>query len=243
MQAASLSRRRDELRFTLRRSYRLEAEKVLSLLRIGVPIAAERVIVNLGQVLYAGVVSSLGTLPLSAHHLAVTAEGICYNPAFGIGVAATTAVGQSLGAGREEEARKTGWLYLGMCGGVMVGVSLLMYLLAPAMISLFTPDPRVVALGAQALRIVAFAEPLFGLSIVGTGILRSAGETVAPLGISILCMMVIRVPLALLFCQSLGWGLAGAWLAMDADLILRGLLTLWRFAGGKWRLKSRGLGV
>jgi len=132
-------------------------------------------------------------------------------------------------------------MYLAMCGAVMVCVSLIMYLLAPAMISLFTPDEEVIRLGAMALRIVALAEPLFGLSIVGTALLRSAGETIAPLIISILCMMGIRVPLAMVFCQIFDWGLAGAWIAMDIDLIIRGTLTVFRYASGKWMEKSRRL--
>ncbi|MBQ8536390.1 MAG: MATE family efflux transporter [Clostridia bacterium] len=236
-----LSRRQDPLRLSLRRSYRPEREKLCSLLRLGIPMASERVIINLGQVLFSSTVSSLGTLELSAHHLAITAEGICYNPAFGISVAATTGMGHALGAGKEEEAKKIGWMYLAMCAVVMVCVSLLMWLLAPAMIGLFTPDEEVIRLGAMALRIVALAEPLFGLSIVGTGILRSAGETVAPLGISIVCMMLIRVPLAMVFSRIFDWGLAGAWIAMDIDLIIRGGLTLARYASGKWKEKSRQL--
>lgn len=236
-----LYRRQDPLKLSFRYSYKPDWEKIKNLLRLGVPMASERVIVNLGQVLYASTVSSLGTAELSAHHLAVTAEGVCYNPAFGISVAATTGMGQALGAGKEEEAKKIGWTYLGMCGVIMVCVSILMYVLAPAMISLFTPDEEVIRLGAQALRIVAFAEPLFGLAIVGTALLRSAGETVAPLFISILCMMGIRVPLAMVFCRIFGWGLAGAWIAMDIDLIIRGSLNVWRYASGKWLAKSRKL--
>jgi len=236
-----LSRRQDPLRLTFKKSYRPDWEKIGRILRLGVPIASERVIVNLGQVLYASTVSSLGTAELSAHHLAVTAEGMCYHPAFGISVAATTGMGQALGAGKEEEAKKIGWTYLAMCGVIMVCVSLLMYLLAPAMISLFTPDAQVIRLGAMALRIVALAEPLFGLSIVATSLLRSAGETTAPLIVSILCMMGIRVPLAMVFCRIFNWGLAGAWVAMDIDLILRGSLMVWRYASGKWMEKSRRL--
>ena len=186
-------------------------------------------------------VSSLGTAALSAHHLAVTAEGLCYNPAYGISVAATTGVGQALGAGKEEEARKIGWMYLLMCLAIMLVVSGLMYVLAPVMIGLFTPDAEVIALGAMALRIVAFAEPLFGLAIVGMAILRSAGDTVAPLRVSLVCMMLIRVPLAMVFCRVFGWGLAGAWIAMDTDLILRGTLNTLRFARGKWLAKSRAM--
>lgn len=236
-----LARRQDPLKLTFRRAYKPDPEKIRNLLRLGIPMASERVIVNLGQVLYASTVSSLGTAELSAHHLAVTAEGICYNPAFGISVAATTGMGQALGAGKEEEARKIGWMYLALCGGVMVCVSLLMWLLAPLMIGLFTPDEEVIGLGAQALRIVALAEPLFGLSIVGTALLRSAGETAAPLMISILCMMGIRVPLAMVFCRIFDWELAGAWIAMDIDLIIRGGLTVARYASGKWMEKSRRL--
>ena len=90
------------------------------------------------------------------------------------------------------------------------------------MIGVFTPDAQVVEMGAMALRIVALAEPLFGLSIVGPASSEAPETLPAPVWIGLFCMLAVRVPLAYLFVHGLGWGLAGAWIAMDIDLALRG---------------------
>ncbi len=230
------SRRQDALKLTRRDSYSLRGGG--RILRVGLPVATERVIIQIGQILFASIVSSLGTIPLSAHHLAVTAEGVCYNPAFGLSSAAMTSVGQSMGAKLLPRAQREGRTYLVLCLGVMLLVSAMMYGFAPWMIGVFTPDAQVVEMGAMALRIVALAEPLFGLSIVGTGILRSAGDASAPVWIGLFCMLAVRVPLAYLFVHGLGWGLAGAWIAMDIDLALRGLLTVGRFFSGRWKSRA-----
>ncbi|MEG1524340.1 MAG: MATE family efflux transporter [Clostridia bacterium] len=233
--------RKDALRFSVRCSYRLKKQCVKSILRIGVPIAGERGIINIGQILYVAVISSLGTISLSAHHLATTAEGICYNPAYGFSAAAIIMVGQALGAHDEHAAQRFARINICMCVAVMIVVSALMYLFSVPLIGLFSPDPAVCAQGSAVLRIIAFAEPMFAISIVTSGVLRGAGDTVAPLLIGMLCMLCVRLPLSVLFVSKLGLGLSGAWYAMGIDLCLRGLLTLLRFRSGKWKAHSRRL--
>lgn len=238
-----LARRKDALRLTAKSSYRLHKREVLNILRIGLPAAAERVAINLGNILYTSIVSSLGTAALSAHHLAITAEGICYNPVFGFSVAATTMVGQSLGAGKEKDAAYYGRINILLGIGVMTVLGALMFLFAPWMIGLFTPDPEVVELGAMALRIIAFAEPFFGMAIVASGALRGAGDTIVPLWIGIAGMWGVRVALAIVLVRWMDLGLVGAWIAMAVDLALRGSLTLIRFLSGGWKKRARRMTV
>ncbi len=227
-----LCRRKDALRFGLGMSYRLKKKSACTLLRVGLPIAGERVAVNVGHIFFASIVSALGTIPLSANHLATTAEGVCYNPAFGFSAAGTTMVGQALGAKDERRAEHMGNANILLCALCMVGVSVLMYVFAPQMMAVFTPEEEIIALGTSVLRIIAFAEPLFGISIVVTGVLRGAGDSVAPLVTNLICMLAIRLPLAVLFVTIWGWGLQGAWYAMGIDLCLRGIVLFCRFRSG-----------
>lgn len=236
-----LGRRTDALRFDLRASYLLHRKEALGILRVGLPIAGERAAISGGQILYTSVISQLGTISLSAHYLATTAEGVCYNPAHGFEASAIVLVGQSLGGGDEQRAERYGRINVFLAFGVMVAVSALMYLFAPWLIGLFATNAEVIAQGAVALRIVAFAEPLFATSIVCSGILRGAGDTVAPWLIGMICMLGLRLPFAYLFVNVLGLGLAGAWYAMVIDLCCRGVAGYLRFATGGWKARSRRL--
>ena len=105
------------------------------------------------------------------------------------------------------------------------------------MIGLLSPDPAIVALGAQALRIEAFAEPMYAASIVASGVFRGAGDTLVPSSMNFLCMWIIRLPLAAYLAPRLG--LRGVWIAMCIELCIRGVLFLIRLRGKRWMEKAQ----
>lgn len=197
-------------------------------LRLGIPVGLERVTISSGQLIMTGLVTSLGNLALAANHVAVTAEGISYLPAQGISFAATALVGQSVGANSPKDSRSfssaAGWI--GLWSGCLGG--LFLFFLATPLAQIFSSDPAVIALAADMLRIVAISEPLFSLSIVLSGVLRGLGNTRFPFVVVLMGMWCVRLPLALLLIGRIPTGLAGAWLAMVADLIVRGVLCYLR---------------
>lgn len=212
--------------------WRLERSCMLTTVRLAVPIALERVTTSLAQIAGTKIVSPLGTTAVAANSLAVTAEGFCYMPGYGMAAAATTLVGQSIGAERRDQAKRFGWLSVGLGVGVMTGTGILMYIAAPWIFSMLTPDAAVQTLGAEVLRIEAFAEPLFAASIVAAGALRGAGDTLIPSIIELGSMWGVRITLAMLLVGPLG--LHGVWIAMCTELCVRGLLFLLRMFRGKW---------
>ena len=203
-------------------------------LRLGGPYIAERASVNLGQIAMTRIVASIGTAALAANHIAVTAEGLCYLPAYGISFAATALVGQSVGAKTKEDANAYGILSggLGFVLCALTGAAL--FLCAHPLATLFSPDPEVVELTAQVLRIVSFCEPFFALSIVMSGALRGANDTRCPMFISLGCMWIIRMGLSLILVFGFDAGLPGVWLAMAIELTFRGLFCALRWRSGKW---------
>ncbi len=204
--------------------------------RISVPVAAESMVMSGAQVLSTGIVAPLGTVSIAANSFGVTAESFCYMPGYGIGSAAATIIGQSIGAKRHDLTKKLGWINIALGVGVMTVTGAMMYLLAPYMIGLLSPDPEVVALGTKILRIEAFAEPFYAASIVASGVFRGAGDTLKP-GLMNLCSMwLVRLPLAAFLAPRIG--LTGVWIAMAIELTTRGTLFLIRMIRGKWLLKS-----
>ena len=133
---------------------------------LGVPYIAERATINLGQVAMTFVVAKLGTVALAANHIATTAEGLCYLPAYGISFAATALVGQSVGAKNREDARAYGTL-AGIAGFLLCSATgLALFFLARPLAGLFTTDQAVIDQAALVLRIVSVSEPFFAAFIV-----------------------------------------------------------------------------
>ena len=213
--------------------WRLERKCMTTTIRLAIPIALERVTTSLAQIAGTRIVAPLGTTAVAANALAVTAEGFCYMPGYGMAAAATTLVGQSIGAERRDQAKRFAWLSVGLGVSVMTGTGVLMYIAAPWIFSMLTPDAAVQTLGAAVLRIEAFAEPLFAASIVAAGALRGAGDTLIPSIIELGSMWGVRITLALLLVGPLG--LHGVWIAMCVELCVRGLLFLLRMLRGRWQ--------
>ena len=189
-------------------------------------MAIDNIIMGFAYVAFTRIVSPLGTVAVAANSFAITAESLCYMPGYGIGVAATTIIGQCVGARRREEAKRLGWLAT-ILGMLIMGVSgAFMWAFAPQMIGILTPEEDIRRLGAMVLRIEAFAEPLYGASIVAAGVFRGAGETLLSSVLNLVSVWAVRIPLAY-YLGSL-YGLKGAWLAMCAELSVRGLLFLVR---------------
>lgn len=220
------------VRITMKRRYSFEKSCLLTVWRLGLPVALERTLTSLAQVIITSLIAGINTVAVAANHLAVTAESLSYMPAYGIATAATTLVGQSVGAGRKELAKRFARLISWLGVGLMTIGGLVLFVFAPQLITIFTSDPEVIALGTQVLRIVAFAEPLFGASIVASGALRGAGDSKVPFLLSLGTMWGVRVALSLLLVGPLG--LAGVWLAMAAELSARGLVFMVRLYRGRW---------
>ncbi len=197
-------------------------------LKIAIPVAIDNIIMGFAYVAFTRIVSPFGTVSVAANSFSITAESLCYMPGFGIGVAATTIVGQCIGARRRDLGKRLGWMAV-ILGMLIMGFSgFLMWLLAPQMIGILSPDEEIRHLGTQILRIEAFAEPLYGASIVAAGVFRGAGETLLSSVLNLLSVWVVRIPLA--YYLGSMYGLKGAWIAMCSELCVRGTLFLIRLA-------------
>jgi Na+-driven multidrug efflux pump len=118
---------------------------------------------------------------------------------------------------------------------ILMGLAgVLMFFFSRQLISLFTPDQEVIALGSIGIKIMALSEPFFALSIVITGILRGAGDSKWPFYITAIGMWGVRLIAVYALCYPLGLGIYGAWIAMVLDLAVRGLLSLWRLRSKVW---------
>ena len=187
---------------------------------------------NVAQVVITAIVAPLGSIAIAANSFAITAESLCYMPGVGVEEAATTLVGQSVGARRANLTRRFARITVGMGMIVMGLMGVLLYVGAPLVMGMMTPVREVVDLGVRVLRIEAFAEPLFAASMVAYGVFVGAGDTMTPCWMNAFSMWVVRITLAALLVGSMG--LVGVWTAMCIELCFRGIIFLARLFSGRW---------
>lgn len=204
-------------------------------LTIAVPVALEQTITCGAYIAFTRIVSPLGAVALAANSFAITAESLCYMPGYGIGASATTIIGQCIGAKRSDITKHLGRLTTLIGIFVMSVTGGLMYIFAPQMIGLLTPDTAIRKLGSEVLRIEAFAEPMYAASIVASGVFKGAGDTMVSGVLNFVTMWIVRIPLAAILAPKLG--LRGIWTAMCIELCVRGILFL-ILLGTRFRKKA-----
>lgn len=217
-------------------SFRPQKEIIWKALKVSAPMTLEHAVICGAQIAITVIVAPLGVMAIAANAFAVTAESLCYMPGYGISEAATTLVGQSYGAKRQDLAKRFGYITVGLGMLTMSIMGVIMYILAADVMALMSPVRDIIDLGAHALRIEAFAEPMFAASIVAYGVMIGVGDTVIPAIMNFSSIWLVRVTLAAWLAPTMG--LAGVWLAMCIELCFRGAIFLWRLISGTWLKKG-----
>lgn len=213
-------------------SFRPTADCVGTAFKIGAPMGLQQILMGGAQIVSTAIVAPLGNISIAANTFAITVESLCYMPGYGIADAATTLVGQGMGAGQRTLTRSFARLSVGMGMVVMTFMAVLMYVFAPDIMSLMTPVEAIRGLSVAALRIEAFAEPMFAAAIVCYGVFIGAGDTLKPAAMNLFSMWAVRLSLAAALAPH--YGLRGVWTAMAIELTFRGCIFLLRLFKGGW---------
>ena len=225
--------RSKELRLTIDKgSFKPQWNYIKKALHIGGPMSIQQIIMSSAYIATTIIVAPLGTFSIAAHSFGIVVESLCYMPGYGIADAATTLVGQSLGAGRKDLTRKFAYMSVALGMSVMAVMGIVMYAGAPIFMGIMTPVEEVRQLGVLALRIEAFAEPMFAAAIVCYGVFVGASDTLIPSGMNLVSMWAVRIPLSAVLAITLG--LQGVWIAMCTELCFRGVIFLCRLRWGNW---------
>ena len=213
-------------------SWKFNKAILKNVVNLSIPAGLERVTLSLAQVVMTGVVSGMGAISVAINYVAVSAEGLCYLPAYGIGGAATTLVGQSIGANRKDMAKRFAYLTTLLSFVLVIFMSVIMFVFAPFLASTLTNSQEVIDGASECLRIVSFSEPLFAISIVVMGALRGAGDSKRPFVLNALSMWGMRVLPIIIFTKR--YGVIGVWATMTFELVFRGIIFFIRMVRGKW---------
>ena len=217
----------------------LQGDEVSRIMRIGLPAAAEGIVMWTGNLLFLMIISRLSAGGFSkphyaAHIIGIRVEALTYLPAVAWGHAAATMVGQALGAGDAVRARKAGQTAVFQCSLLAVGLTAFYYFGAQWIYELMQKDPAVHAIGVPAFQFMSLFQVPLVWSIVYVLALHGAGETRYPLLFTIIGVLGVRVPLGYLCGITLEGGLIGAWVGMNVDVTVRAILCFIRFTWGHW---------
>ncbi len=219
----------------LKRDFKVDKAMLKRILHIGLPSAGERVLMSSSSVFYQRMVAGLGTVSYAAHTIGLNAESISYMPGQAFSVAATTLVGQSLGADDPDQAERSTYEALKMACLLSAAMGLVFLLWPEALMRIYTPDLEVVRLGAIYLRIMAFCQIHQAFGFVLTGGLRGAGDTKFPMWVTAAGNWLIRLSLTYFLINVMKTDVTGAWWAMAIDGLFKGVVSYLWFRTGKWK--------
>lgn len=199
------------------------------LINLTIPATLERLVMRLGQVLYFGLIVSIGAKTFAAHSIAGNIESFTYMPAYGLATASATLVGNSIGA--KDLSKASHYAYSAAKYGVisMSILGIILFFGSPLFATLFTNDSEAINQIVTALRIDSFAQPVLAISLITTGSLQGMGDTKSPLYSTAFGMWVIRVVGVIVLSKIFNLGIAGVWLSIAIDLSLRSLFLVYRF--------------
>ncbi|MEF3306139.1 MATE family efflux transporter [Paenibacillus sp. GYB003] len=224
-----------KVRLSLRHLFRLDRETIARIGKIGFPSALEQIVMRLGMLIFFKVAASLGTMAIAATQIAFSIFGLSFMPGMAFAIAASTLVGQALGARNPELAERYGWQVrkIGVYVAGAIGVGFIAF--APQIMMLYTTVPDIIEKGALSIRIMGFIQVSQATQFILSGALRGAGDTRYPLYSTFIGVWGFRVVLSLLFVYGMKMDLYGIWLAAAADQFVRSFLIMKRFKKGAWK--------
>lgn len=194
-----------------------------------IPATLERLVMRLGQVLYFGIIVSMGAKTFAAHSIAGNIESFTYMPAYGLATAAAILVGNSIGSKNLQKAGHYAYTAAKYGAIFMSFLGVILFIGSPLFATLFIDDAEAIAQVVTALRIDAFAQPVLAISLITTGSLQGMGDTRLPLYSTALGMWVIRVVGVLVLSKVFDLGIAGVWLSIAIDLTVRSIYLVYKF--------------
>jgi len=208
------------------------------MLRIGLPTGLQQTFVSLGMMVLSRIVNEYGPLTMAAYTAAMRIDSIAAMPAMNLSQAVTTFTGQNMGAGKTERVKRGHLSAIAVSTGISLFIGVLVIVFGRQLMSIFTTDQEVIAIGYQYFLIVGFFYAIFGAMFINNGVMRGAGDVFIPMINTLLALWIVRVPCALLFTKVFGMGSAGIWWSIPAGWMIGFIFSTWYYLSGKWKTKT-----
>lgn len=232
---------KSKIKLLLRETLRPVWRTIKRIFHVGTPAMVEDGLFRLGHLVTIYLITSLGSIALASHQVGVNVESISFMPGWGLAIASTTLVGQYLGAGRPDLARRAGFRASFYAVLLMGSMGVIFSLFAADLVGLFVKegggvgDSAVHSIGTLLIIIAALEQPALAVMMTLKGGLRGAGDTRWTLALSLIGFWGMRIPACFLAIKVFDWGIIGFWALATLVFYIRAVMVYGRFAGGKWQ--------
>ncbi|MEM9069251.1 MAG: MATE family efflux transporter [Myxococcota bacterium] len=215
-----------------------EALALRRMLRVATASLGERLVQHTGFLGFVAMIGALGTMAMAANQALISIESIVFMSGEGFGIAAATIAAQRLGAGKPADAARGVRAAVAMTIVMLAFYGLVFLVIPEVLLSAFSNDANIIALGVPCMYIAAASAPFMGVGIVLSEALRGAGATREALVVTFVGGLVVRLGATWGFAFALDMGLLGVWLGSTADWIIRAALLTVVFRRGRWQQVS-----
>ncbi|MBW3549542.1 MAG: MATE family efflux transporter [Proteobacteria bacterium] len=219
----------------LRAQLALHGATMLGIVRTSLGGIGQMIVAMTSWIFLMRILASIGSEAVAGATIAIRIMMFTMMPAWGMSNAAATLVGQNLGAEQPGRAEASVWRIGWYNMAYMLAVSVVFLLVPDRLIGLFSPDPAVIATGAEWLRILSYSFFVYGWWMVAVQAFNGAGDTMTPTKINLVFFWLIQIPLAWLLAIHLDWQASGVFWGVFVSETSVGLFTLWLFTRGGWK--------
>ncbi len=208
------------------------------LIRISLGGIGQFLIATASWIVIMRIVALYGSAPIAAYTIALRLIEFAFLPAWGLGNASATLVGQNLGAGRPDRAEKSVWRASRYNAIFMSILGLLSVVLAPQIVGLFSSEAEVVQYGTSCIRILGVGYPMYAVGMIIIQAMNGAGDTYTPSALNFICFWMLQIPLAYWLAEPMGFGPNGVFISIiiaESTLTILGVLV---FRRGKWKTQQ-----
>lgn len=205
------------------------------MLKIGLPTGGESMAYNVSQLLILTIINTMGTFVVVTKAYASIIVMFSWLYASAVSQASQIIVGHLIGAGKQEIAQKQVLKTTVFATVICVALSILLFLLAEPIFSIFTSNPDVIRLGKQIMFVEIFLEAGRAVNLMLVRACQAAGDIKFPVLLGVGCMWGIAVLLSYILGVVFGWGLVGIWIAMALDECIRAVVLYFRWKSNVWK--------
>jgi len=213
----------------------IEASTMLNIARLSGWGTVQVALSSMSWIALVRIVSDFGSTALAGYTIAIRVVLFALMPAFGIGAAAATMVGQSLGAKLPDRAERSVWTAVKLNVLLLGSAGVVFLVFAPLIVSLFTAAPDVARVAVYGLRMIGLGFPVYALGMVFEQSFNGAGDTRTPTLINVLCFWIVQIPLAWLLSARLGFEERGVFIAVPAAYAVLAVVSAILFRRGAWK--------
>ncbi|MFH2035714.1 MAG: MATE family efflux transporter [Candidatus Zixiibacteriota bacterium] len=230
---------RGRLEFSLSRWYQTKPDfkAMLKMVRIGLPVSVQNVTFIIVYWFIIQLVHHYGEVAGAGMGIGNRMESLSYLITFGLSMAASTMVGQNMGAKKPDRAARSAWWTIGIGIG-WTSISSFLFIVFPESIAgIFTRDPGALNIAADYLIILGYSQIFMATEIILEGAFSGAGDTLPPMIVSIPGSLA-RLPLAYYFCFNLNFGVNGVWWSLTITSFIKAVIIAFWFRKGNWKKKN-----